>query len=79
MRKGIITLLNEERYADRVAKMAFERGDYEIEGYYPILEGEDRVEIGQLVCIKGGDILVPFLEMLTEYRGKDAKKVEVDR
>lgn len=74
--KGIITLLNENRLVDRIARFTYVKGWWRITGYYPIFDKTGK-ETGRFMCAYGNGPLVRFLSWLTDYRGYDAIKHEV--
>ena len=79
MRKGkcIITLLNENRLVDRIARFAYTKGVWQASGYYPIIENKTGKEVGYFMCAHGNKLVVRFLSWITDYRGKDAVKHEI--
>lgn len=78
MRKGVITIVYKNRVVDRIAKMMYKLRLFKTDGYYPITEDSTGKEVASFVCIYGNCLIVRFLELITDCRGKGLKKVTVD-
>lgn len=78
MRKGVMTINNEKRLVDRIAMKMFNMKLYKTDGYYPIIEESTGKEVGGFWCIYGSGFIIRFLEVITQIRGKNLKKVKID-
>lgn len=78
MRKGVITIEYERRFVDRVAGIMHKMKLYKTDGYYPIMEDSTGKEVAAFVCIYGNGLIVRFLEAITQIRGKNLKKVNIE-
>lgn len=78
MRKGIITIVYEDRFVDRVVKAMGKMRLFKTDGYYPITEVSTGKEVARFVCIYGFGPIVRFLSWITDIRGKGTHEVEVD-
>lgn len=76
--RGFITILNENRLVDRIARFTYSKGLWNMTGYYPILRNNTGEEMGHFVCAYGNTIVIRILSWLTDYRGKDAINHEVE-
>ena len=77
MAKGVITLDYKGRLVDRLAKAMYKMKLFETDGYYPVLDN-NKSEVAAFVCIKGAKPVVRFLEWITDYRDKNARKVTIE-
>ena len=75
--KGLITVLNENRLVDRIARFAYLKGLWKITGYYSIFDNKTGEETGRIMCAYGNKFLIRFLSWMTDYRGKDAVTHEI--
>lgn len=78
MRKGVISVEYEKRFVDRIANVMHDMKLYKTDGYYPIMEESTGKEVAAFVCIYGNGLIVRFLEAITQFRGKNLKKVSID-
>ena len=78
MTKGIITVLDENRIVDRIAKAAYKYGLYDYDHARAIIRESDEEVVGWFRYITGPRLIVRFLEFITEVRGNNVKKVEID-
>ena len=78
MRKGVITIDFSKRLVDRIAMKMLDMKLYKTDGYYPIIEDSTGKEVGRFWCIYGNGLIVRFLEVITQIRGKNLKKVEIN-
>ena len=77
MRKGVMTIDYSKRFVDRVAIKMLDMKLYKTDGYYPIIEDATQKEVGAFYCIYGNGLIIRLLEMITQIRGKNLKKVEI--
>ena len=78
MRKGIMTITGDNRIADWIACKMLDMKLYKTDGYYPIFEDSTGKEVGRFWCIYGNWLIIRFLEVITDIRGKNLKKVKID-
>jgi hypothetical protein len=78
MKKGVITMCNNERFVDRLANAMNKAKLFKTDGYYPIIEDSTGKEVGRFVCIYGNGAIVRFLSWITDIHGKDTRTVNID-
>lgn len=69
MTKGVVTYL-ETRFVDRIVLFAYHCRLLTVHEVIPILDEKDE-NVGGVLCVTGGRLIVRFLEWITDYRGKD--------
>lgn len=78
MHKGVITHDYKMRFVDKIARVMYKMKLFKTDGYYPITDIYTGKEIAAFVCIYGSRFIVNFLEVVTQYRGKNLKNVDIE-
>lgn len=79
MNKAVISMFEETKIRNHICQMVYEKGLFEVEGYYPVLENSTNREVGRFVCVYGNKVAVKFLAWLTNiHLYKNAKEVTID-
>lgn len=76
MTKGIATYYLGDKLSDRILEGFVKRGMVSDNGYYPCRD-KDGKEVMRFICVKGPKLVVRILEVVTQYRGKNAKSVDL--
>ena len=78
MTKGVITYQYKHRLVDKITVLASKMHLFKQDGYYPIIEEVTKREVGAFLCIQGSKPIVKLLEVITDYRGKDVVKHNIE-